>query len=321
MKLSLRRLSNAEATQWDSLVERSNEGTLFHRLDFLRYHGDRFQDQEHHLVFVNGEALCGVLPLAIMNKGSVLAAQSPYGGSVGGPVFDRVLSYRDSMASVNLLTEYLNSIGVASCSFTLPIRCSHLQYSDTFRLALLEHGFKCVNRDISSVIELPIDSDIEGRFDSRARNMARKAERSGIQVAARASLDAFWEVLVSTYRKLGETPTHTLEQLKWLAEHHRDRIYADVAFSEGTPVAGVGYFVLNQRTTSTFYIAQDPAYQHLQAISLLLSKGLRDAQSAGFRWCDLGTSSAAEKGRANLFLFKESFGAIGEFRETFRWDA
>lgn len=321
MKISVRRSEAADLSRWDKLVEVSNEGTIFHRLDFLEYHGDRFRESEHHLVFQNGGALLGVLPLVIREEEGVLTARSPYGGSMGGPAFDRVLTYGESMDAVALLLDYLRGVAVPRFVLTLPTQCCHRVYSESWRLALLERGFKCVNRDISSVIRIEPGINMADLLDSSRRNQARKAEKSGVEIRSRAPLEDFWRVLMQTYEKLGKNPTHTMTDLSWLAAHHPTRVHADVAYHDGIPVAGVCYFVLNARATSTFYICQDPAAQHLQANSLLLLQGMVSAQRDGFRWLDLGTSSVAQAGRANLFLFKESFGAVGEFRETYQWTA
>ncbi|MBF0527690.1 MAG: GNAT family N-acetyltransferase [Deltaproteobacteria bacterium] len=304
---------------WDDLVKRSNEGTLFHTLKFLSYHEDRFRSNEHHLIYYNGEAPCGGIPLAIFEEAGKKTARSPFGASCGGPFFDRVLNYEDSMLAVELLLAHLIEAGVASFRVTLPLRCYYRQYSDTFRLALLEHGFLCMNRDISSVVCLSGNSGLEACVTSRLRNATRKAEKSGVVIKHRAPLDDFWFLLSKTYEKLNLKPTHTMAELRRLSDMFPDEIYFDVAYLQDRPLAGIAFFVLNKIVNSSFYLCHDSQYQQYQALSLLVYESLKMEAEHGFHWFDFGTSSLQQKGSKNLFLFKESFGAVGEFRESYEW--
>ena len=36
---------------WNDFVERVDNGTIFHRLDFLAYHGQKFKVNEEHLLW------------------------------------------------------------------------------------------------------------------------------------------------------------------------------------------------------------------------------------------------------------------------------
>lgn len=320
MNLTVKPLEKGQEDKWNLLVEKSNEGTIFHRLDFLAYHGDRFNENEHHLVFYNGDTPCGVMPMAIFEEEVRKVGKSPYGGTYGGPVFDRVLNYSDSMQVVTILLEYLRSVGVSQIRITLPIQCCYSHYSETFRLALLEHKFICVNRDISSVVCLDKRCDVEKEMSSRSRNVARKARKAGVAIQNQGELADFWGVLEKTYKKLEMKPTHTREELSLLTDCFPSNIYFDVAYVDEMPVAGVGCFAINKRVNSSFYLCQDPEYQQTQALSLLIYEGLIRYQNEGYQWFDFGTSSANQQGRGNIFSFKESFGAVGQFRETYIWD-
>ena len=68
MNLSVYKLQPGQDSLWNKMVEESNGGTLFHKLDFLAYHGDRFSKNEHHLVFYNNETPYGIMPLAIFDE-------------------------------------------------------------------------------------------------------------------------------------------------------------------------------------------------------------------------------------------------------------
>jgi Acetyltransferase (GNAT) domain len=308
--------------QWNTFVERSNEGTIFHRLDFLAYHGERFRQQEHHLVWQDGPKIFGLMPMAIFEEDGKRVARSPYGASYGGPLFEKPLSYADSREVVCCLINYFKELGVGACHITLPLSCYYGTYSETFRFALLEHGFQCVNRDIASVACLEPTKSVLEPTTSRANEMARKARkatRAGVTIANRGNLQDFWAVLEKTFQKHQTKPTHTQEQFQWLCDRMGGAVYADVAYLGPQPVAGIGFFVINQRVISSFYLCQDPELQHTQALSSLIYNALVRSQESGFKWFGFGTSSVRMEGRENIFRFKESFGATGLFRETYTW--
>lgn len=307
--------------EWNAFVEASNEGTLFHRLDFLAYHRERFLQKEHHMLFYKGQQLFGVMPMALIPENGNITARSPYGASYGGPVFERSLDYAESKIVVASLIDYLSHLKVASCKLVLPITCCYSRYSDTFRLALLEYGFRCTNRDISSVVHLKTDRHISEYMNSRARNMARKAQKSGVSIIQHASIEHFWLVVQKTFENHGVNPTHSLDEFQWLCTNLPEQVYVDVAYIGDQPAAGIGYFVINKRVISSFYLCRDAEFQDTQAQSLLIYDALVRLQNSSFTWFDFGTSSVNMQGRENIFRFKESFGAIGLFRDTYIWNA
>lgn len=317
MSISLRPLSDKLLNRWDAFVAQSNEGTIFHRLDFLAYHQDRFRAQEEHVVFLEGDSLFGVMPLAIFEEeGGTLVGRSPYGASYGGPIFGRTPNYSDSMAVVQALIRHLLDLGVDKLTLTLPISCCYQKYSETFRLALLENGFKCINRDISSAVLL---ESLDLLLESRSRNALRKAESLGVHVVPDAPLADFWPLLEKTYQKIGTHPTHRLEDLSYLSESLEGAIFFDVAYVDSRPVAGICIFEVNSRVRSSFYLASDEDFQHTQALSLVVFKALKTSQQKGYNWFDFGTSSRQQIGQGGIFRFKEAFGAIGLFREQYQW--
>jgi hypothetical protein len=307
--------------KWDHFVEQADGGTIFHRLDFLAYHGGRFASQESHLVFLDGDTLLAVMPMAVLADAGGPCAYSPYGGSYGGPVFMRHPSYHQSQALVAALVAFLHDQGITKLRVTMPIAPAYTQPSDTFRFALLESGFVCRQRDISSVVPLSAEKPVEQALTSRVRNMVRKSRKEAVEVVPRGSLEDFWLLMDLTFAKHGTHPTHAKREWAWLMDHFPQSIFVDVAYHHGLPVAGVGYLEINRHLHSSFYFCQDPSRQHLQGLSLLICEGLARCHAEGYAWFDFGTSSVNMKARPGIFLFKEGFGAIGAFRETYEWEA
>jgi hypothetical protein len=301
--------------RWDEHVERAVNGTLFHLRSFLAYHDDRFRDRERFLLVLDGDTVLAQLPAAV--EDGVL--RSPYGASYGGFAFQRQPTFAQATAIADAFVAWLREEEIERAILTPPIgACAPLPL-DVVAFALIAAGFASVNRDISSVVRLDAELPVDETVSSRARNSSRKAERSGVTVETRASVDDFWRVLEATFKRHGTQPTHTYAEFCELAERLPDRVYADVAYHDGEPVAGVGYFVINRRVNSSFYLAQYPERQELNGLTACVLHGLERARQEGYRWFDFGTSTAQMQPRENIFRFKEQFGSAGQFRETFEW--
>ncbi len=324
MPFQVQRCQKGDIGTWNDFAERTNGGTIFHRLGFLSYHLDRFKRNEHHLIIFKGNKTFSIMPMAVFENEGINIAKSPYGGSYGGPVFLNIINYRDSGLLISSILEYLKASRINQLSITLPYSVLYHRYSDTFRFALMERGFSCTSRDIVSAVCLDDANQVSGEYRRKIpdlRRKARKATRYGTKIVKNAPVGDFWKVLEKTYSRLGVEPTHTLEEFRWLNRRFPKLIYSDVAYIEGKPAAGIGYIVLNKRVKKSFYLCQDPEKRQSQALTALLYDALDEAGREGFSWFDFGTSSISMKGNANIFRFKEGFGAVGVFRETYTWKA
>jgi hypothetical protein len=309
---------------WDEFVRASVGGTLYHERAFLDYHGDRFEDSARWLSWQRKGKTLGVMSLALSAGDAGISAASPFGASYGGPLFQASLRYAEAMEVAGQLAEYLRAEGAESCSLTLPPGNYLDKPSETFRLALVEHGFDLVTRDITSMVRLSPGSALLGEMESRRSSFSRKARKSreaGVTSEVGAPVEDLWRVIEATFAKHEATPTHTRAEVEWLVARLPGRVVPIVAYFEGQPVAGILEFQLTPGVACSFYLCQDPAHQRLQAQTLLITEALERNAAEGRDWYDLGTSSEGMKGRPNIFRFKEGFGANGFFRETYRWTA
>src|SRR5271166_3234768 len=93
-----------DGSDWKSFLERSNNGTLFHDLDFLAYHpAGRFSFQ--HLVFRQEGRTVALLPGGLIERDGWKIYQSPCGASVGGLVLPRGSGVRSTCQVVSCLKE------------------------------------------------------------------------------------------------------------------------------------------------------------------------------------------------------------------------
>lgn len=300
---------------WLDFLNRSDGGTIFHNPVFLSYHHDKYD--EHHLALYKGDTLYGIMPMAVVSVGDRMVAKSPYGASYGGWIFSEIVDYREAGEIIHVLIDYLNQLKVHKCTIVPPIGNYYRLSSDTLCFAMLERGFRCVNSDITSVVPLGCEDIERDVFTSRARNMARKALKSDVKIVERACLEVFWELLSKTYCRHGVAPTHSYDELTFLSQALPDDIYCDIAVVGDVAVAGIAYFRINEYANLSFYLCSDPEYRHTQALSLLVYESIMKSRTKGFKYFDFGTSSANMKGRESVFMFKESYGAVGVFRNSF----
>lgn len=303
--------------KWDDLISQSINGTIFHKRTFLSYHGDKFKDKEKYLVVLDGTNPLAQISLSIDGK----VAKSPYGASYGGFVFQKLLSYHEGKEVVECLIRYLKKERIRQFRIIMPpAYCS--KYSlDTFYFNLMENGFKSINRDIENVVCFS-QEPIEQQAATRGRRMAKKALSKKIQIQTKTnSLKDFYQIMEKTFKKHGQNPTHSKEELNTLIKLLPGKIYFDIAYKDDMPIAGIGFFEVNQRVNSSFYLCQDPAFQNYQGQSLLILEALKRTQKEGFLFFNFGTSSINMVAKENIFTFKENFSKTGFFRETFEWQS
>lgn len=304
---------------WKNGLKNFNGATIFHDPDFLAYHGDRFH--EHHLGVYKGDELFGLIPLAFIEIQNKKIAKSPYGASYGGFIFKEVLNYSDSKFIVEELKKYLINQNIDQIILTPSLSIYHHAHSDTFIFSLLEEGFKLANADITSVVYLD-DKDQETKnFTSKMKDIdrkAKKAKKANITYKSDCNIDDFWVLMEKTFSKHGTAPTHTKDELNTLHKTFPNEIYFNIAYLNDLPIAGIGIFKINELVNMSFYLCSDPEYQKMQAMSLVIYESLFDSKEKGVKQFDFGTSSVNMVGRENIFKFKESFGAVGKFRNTYQ---
>lgn len=314
--IKIERTNESDYKNWKNGLKSFLGASIFHDPDFLSYHKNKFN--EYHIGIFKGEELFGILPLAIVENESGKVAKSPYGASYGGFIFKGILNYTDSKEIIKKFIDYTKNINIGSIIMTPSLPVYHKAYSDTFIFAMLEQGFNAINSDITSIVDLNSNNLENEVFTSRARNMARKARKTNVKFEINCDIDDFWILMEKTFQKHGTNPTHTKEELAFLQNMFPDDIYFNIAYIDSTPVAGMGVFNINELCSMSFYLCSDSEFQNTQALTLVVYESILAAQSKGFRYFDFGTSSVNMIGRENIFRFKESFGAIGEFRHTYK---
>jgi CelD/BcsL family acetyltransferase involved in cellulose biosynthesis len=307
---------SGEPAEWDRFVEESNNGTVFHRLDWLAYHGDRFAANAHHVAWRKGDALRAVMPLGFFEQDGGLVARSPFGASYGGIVVPAALGLVRAQQLVDSLLEYLRGQGVRKLVVTPPPDLYWSRPHDYLEFALLRRGGACVRSDLTSYIEVT-DEPLEG-FRHSAVKAVRKATDNDVRIEPESrAVDAFYDILAANREKFGATPTHSREEVRWLVEKLPAHIKLFMAYRDDTPIAGSLVFRCNTRVILDFYWAHVDEYQGLRPISLLVYEITRWARREGIAYFDFGTQTIDMVPVEGSTRFKETFGAVGMFRRTY----
>lgn len=298
---------------WDEAVLQSVNGTLFHTRRFLAYHGSRFEKDERFLKITRKGKDIARIAYARRESPGGLALLSPYGASFGGPILSKGLTYAELEGVAQALLNIADDEGADEFHLSLPIACCWASFPDALENALVRAGFSVSCRELTSVVRL------RGFVpSSRARRTSSKARREGVRLDFEPPLEDFFRVLDVTYDKHGVPPTHSHRDLETIQRHVGTGVSFPVAYLDERPVAGLGVFRLTDAVSATQYICQDPTFQHVGALSLLLTTYLTNAPE-GIDFVSLGTSSVAEVPRYGVVEFKENYTREMQARLSLVW--
>ncbi|MBN1695526.1 GNAT family N-acetyltransferase [candidate division WOR-3 bacterium] len=300
--------------KWDNFVEKANNGTVFHRIQFLNYHPPR-RFKFHHLVFQKESNPIALLP-GMLNKG---VYKSPAGASFGGIVMDD-MSFRKTDIIVNKFLEYCKKTKIKEVYLTLPPVVYSKEMNKNLEYVLLYNGFSYSNNMYTSVINLSqLEKDPIKNFHQNARNAINKGEKSELKVKLSEDYETFYPILLKNKEKFKVSVTHSLDELKKLNSLLPDTLKLFLVYRKGVLLGGSLIFVCNERALLAFYIALDYYYQQYRPINYLLYEIIKWGQKNKFKYLDLGVNQEESKSNPmevnrGLISFKSSMGAQCFFR-------
>jgi len=317
--IKIKKFSKNNYDTWDSFVLKSNNGTLFHLRKFLSYHPeDRFKD--HSLEIYKKNTLLSVFPAAdiIINDKKLLASHP--GSSYGSFISKEELSIKDAMEIVSKLIDYSSKKGFEGIQLTIPPGFHSNRASNYIEYSLLFNGFDYFRRDVTSILTIESSEDkILNKFKPSHQRALRKSIKLGVKTRVTDKVDEFFSILKNNLKiRHGVNPTHSLEELKSLIELFPDSINIFGAFYEKKMIAGVLNIVVKEGVALAFYISHKEGFQELRPLNLLFFDIFKWSLKNNIKVYDFGTFT--DKGIANMGLgrFKESFGASGVFRDSFK---
>lgn len=317
-KFDIGEYSEVERETWDEFVWSADNGTIFHTRRFLNYHPpQRFHDNS--LILKKDRQWIAVLPAAVKHLGEEKSLISHPGASMAGLVIKSPQSIKDTFRLVDVLIEYAKEHAFTQIILTLPPQVYFSRPNHYLDFALLQLGFKYLKREVSSVIPLDFaEEDTLLKFSSASRRAVHKAESLGVEIAESDDLGRFCAILENNLKlRHNVKPTHSLEELQLLRTLFPDRIKLFAAYKQSRMIAGIVIFVCNEKVALAFYISHDEEMQEYRGVNMLFYEAIRWCIRQRFQFLDFGIFTVSMKPNWGLARFKESFGALGIFRDTF----
>jgi hypothetical protein len=308
-------------SEWDSFIDKSNNGTMFHKNSFLDYHPEgkfRFK----HLEFRCGDKLIAVLPGGLTDNGSIF--WSPVGASYGSFVTGD-LSFENSLKIVDAFMDYCRKQGIREAFLIPPPIIYNVNYMQHLEYAMLYRKFDFELHYISHAIHLKNGNDFLQNFDKTARKNLHKILRENrLKIVESSDYETFNRILLANKARHNVKPTHSLEDMIRLSELMPENLKLMLVYYDDIPIAGSWLFLCNSQVVLCFYNMLLYEYEHLKPVYLIMYETVRWAIENGYEWVDIGVSqdTSAEDPMTpsiNLINFKERFDARGILRSTFHY--
>src|ERR1700730_11623649 len=308
-----------DAAAWKAFLQDSNNGTLFHDLEFLAYHPPGKYDFRH-LVALRGTHIEAVMPGALSADGIFV---SPAGASIGGPAVKKSLPAEACLHLVEALQLYCKSAGWQGIEITLPPPIYHDEPDQIIEFALHARGFQLVHRSMSLLIPLDHEKSnhYERLFRERQRRYVRANRRRGVAVTESGidGLRGFLELLEETHARLKAQPTHTPAEIRSLFDRVPSHFRIWSAHLGGIVIASMLLFILNRNICITFYLCDRASHRANHGATVLLAEVIDALGARGYRYLDMGPSASTMHFNHGVVGFKESLGARAFCRDRWRW--
>ena len=323
-KIKIIEYNDAQASLWDFLVEKSNNGTIYHTQKFLKYHPKGRFNNFHHIINVDDKPCC-VISGCIMESEKGKTFVSYPGASVGGFVLPESFGLEDTDNVIYAFLDYLKEQDFKRIEITLPPIFYSTKQNNHSDFILSREGFSFKKREISSVIPLVYkDDDILKTFEPSTRRSVKKAISSGVEVHIDDSEKAYCDYYRILEENLGMRhnvkPVHTIKEMLDIKARFPDRVFLFTANHSGKIIGGIWFIKVNCNVSVAFYISHDKTYQELRPINLLYYETIKKAVSLEQKYYELGLFTVNMAPNYGLGRFKEGFGAQGLFRDYFRKD-
>lgn len=286
------------------------DSRFFHSVTWLEFLERAFPvEHETWQILDATETTIAAVPLMKVRKGPVALYGSPLRGFFtdhAGPAFAKHLGSDDRLEvfrAAERLATRLDSV-YAEWGLSPGEADKTAGFSDL----MTARGYEASQHTTSLVdLEQPAD-DIWGRFEGRARNMIRKAEKAGVEVAPydgdATLVDLYFNILNEIFQRSGTSSPHPKTFFQAFAEMSLkdSRFVFLVARAEGSFVGSTMFLEVDDRM---IYLSGVTTLEgrKLAPNSLLIWHAMKVACSRGMRVFDLGGT-----GNSSIDKFKASFG-------------
>ena len=204
MNIEVQIAGNEELKIWDTLIEASPYGTIFHTLDWLRIAEKNTNSKLYPLIGLKGEEVIGLFPIFYEKKGPLKMVFSPP-PKAGIPYMGSVLLGYDKLKQEkkeSLITDFYTEVD----------KFIHDNFKPDYIYLKLPPGlidcrpFKWLGYQAKPIYSYLLDisvglSELEANFSIQARRNLKKAEKDGLsfELGSEEELEILYSMLYARY--------------------------------------------------------------------------------------------------------------------------
>lgn len=285
---------------WDEFITNSKNGNFLFYRDYMEYHSERFTD--HSLMFYEKDNLVAVMPANIKDK----TLSSHAGLTFGGIISNRRMKTPLMIKIFESMKEYLSEIGIRRIIYKTIPHIYHKIPAEEDLYTLFLNNAKLVRRDVSSTVFMKRKE----AFTKGRRWCINKSKTNGLEIKRDYDFKIFMNIeKANLNEKYGVKPTHTPEEMHFLASKFPENIKLFSACIDGEMVSGTIVYE-SDTVAHTQYIASTEEGRKLYATDLIFDFLINDYYSEK-EYFDYGISTENNGSYLNkgLIEYKESFGA------------
>jgi FemAB-related protein (PEP-CTERM system-associated) len=279
--------------EWDGFVGGHPDATGYHLWRWRKIFEDTFGHESHYLIARRANHIVGVLPLvlfrtALFGRFAVSLPFVNYGGVVA-----------EDGSAARMLVTYAAAAARRLQLAHVEFRHRRQQFPD---LPARQHK-------VTMLLDLPSNPEaLWSRLDRKVRNQVRKAEKSGLEVAAGGLelLGEFYEVFAHNMRDLG-TPVYSRLFFQRVLQEFPEATRV-VVVKQAASVVAAGISYAHRDSLEVPWASSLRAYRSLCPNNLLYWTILQQAVRNGVRTFDFGRSTPGE----GTCQFKAQWGARPE---------
>jgi hypothetical protein len=282
-EINLETLSEGEIKEWDEILAKSREATIFHTIEWNKILTDVFGVKNHTLVAKRDGQLVGMLVFhEVLDSGPRTIYRSPltnletvYGGPmVISGLNDEPVVRKRLIQKMELCAEAVMA-GICIPPGINPI-------------FLEELGYVCIPVYTSILSLEKSEENLFGSIHPYARNRIRKAEKSGVQILkdGRPYLSEYYEMVKETLgpREVEVKPKRFYEEvLDRLEPMGRAKLF--IAMYKGKPVSGA-IFLFYKESAYYWHGASFKEYLPIAPTQLIHWELIRYAHQTGYKSYD-----------------------------------
>jgi hypothetical protein len=254
--------TDALRTEWDSIVNKSKQGSFLHKVDYFTYHQDRFDDCSL-VVYKKGKPVA-IFPANKINND----VYSHSGLTYAGLIYGNELSATDVLMIFELIKRRYRKMGLTKLYYKcIPnVFCNYP--ADEILYAIFRNDGVLYRRDIGVVIEL---GSIQPGYSKLRKRMIKKAVKADLHLNEELDFRKFHRLLSNVLKKFRAKPTHTIDELELLKSKFPGEIRLFTATaSDGQLMAGTITYDFGH-AVHTQYLASSDDGRNVGALDYLLA--------------------------------------------------